>query len=140
MDRPVISAQNNMADSDLPHTLFVEDNPDTRLLMSYLLSGSYNVAVAGRVDEALDLAERNRFDFFLLDINLGEQRTGVDLLHLLRQKPEHANTPAIALTAYALPGDRDNFLQAGFDAYLSKPFTPEDLQETIAAVLTAKKK
>lgn len=128
-----------MAASDLPRTLFVEDNPDTRLLMCYLLGDTFDVAVAGRVDEALDLADQNRFDIFLLDIHLGEQRTGVDLLHLLRQKPEYATTPAIALTAYALPGDRDSFLEAGFDAYLSKPFTPEDLQETISTVLARKK-
>ena len=73
----------------------------------------------------------------LLDINLGVIRTGVDVLHELRQVPEYATIPAVAVTAYALPGDRERFLEAGFDAYLGKPFTEEELRQVLIEVLLA---
>jgi CheY-like chemotaxis protein len=49
-----------------------------------------------------------------------------------------ADTPAVALTAYAMPGDREDFLEAGFDEYVSKPFTRTDLTETIKDALNAR--
>jgi len=56
---------------------------------------------------------------------------GVDLLRDLRDLPHYANVPAIALTAYALPADRERFFDGGFNLHLSKPFTKEELFETI---------
>jgi CheY-like chemotaxis protein len=45
----------------------------------------------------------------------------------LRELPRYAQTPMVACTAYAMPGDEEQFLEAGFDAYLAKPFRAEDL-------------
>lgn len=84
---------------------------------------------------ALALARRQRYDIVLLDINLGVIRTGVDVLHALRQLPAYATVPAVAVTAYALPGDRERFLEAGFDAYLGKPFTEEQLRKVLLQML-----
>ena len=86
---------------------------------------------------ALALARRQRYDIVLLDINLGVIRTGVDVLHTLRQLPAYATVPAVAVTAYALPGDRERFLEAGFDAYLGKPFTEEQLRKVLLQMLPA---
>jgi CheY-like chemotaxis protein len=117
------------------HILAVEDNSETQLLLKHLLKSSFDVVVVSGVDDALDAADENDFDIFLLDINLSGQRTGTDLLHLLRQREELANVPAIALTAYAMPGDREDFLEAGFDQYVSKPFTRADLTSAIETSL-----
>ncbi len=117
--------------------LAVEDNTDTQTLLRYLLRPYYDVHLVPRVDEALVAAEERQFDLFVLDINLGEQRTGIDLLHRLRALPIYRTTPALALTAYAMPGDRDRFLQEGFDAYVSKPFTRNELLQAIAELLVA---
>lgn len=122
------------------HILTVEDNPDTQTLLRYMLQQHFNMSFSSQVDEALALAAEKEFNLFLLDINLGEARTGVDLLHLLREQPRYANTPALALTAYAMPGDRERFLDAGFNGYISKPFTRRELLDTIKIALNGKKK
>ncbi len=115
--------------------LAVEDNPDTLTLLRYMLSTNYDPVLAMEVDQALAIAQEENIDLFLLDINLGENRTGIDLLHLLRAYPQYRTTPALALTAYAMPGDRERFLQAGFDGYISKPFTRQSLIEAITQAL-----
>ncbi len=127
-----------IADKSL-HILTVEDNPDTQTLLRYMLKPYFTLVFSSRVDEALAQAEKYTFGLFLLDINLGEQRTGIDLLQLLRKNPIYENTPALAITAYAMPGDRDRFIMAGFDGYISKPFTRRELLESIEAALDKKK-
>ena len=117
------------------HLLIVEDNPDTQTLLRYMLQVRFDLSFSFTVEGALDMAEAHDFDFFLLDINLGEQRTGLDLLKLLRAKDGYDATPALALTAYAMPGDRERFLGAGFNSYISKPFTRAELMETIDQLL-----
>lgn len=118
-----------------PRILAVEDNPDTQTLLRYLLRPRYEVILAAQVEHALLAADGTEFDLFILDIHLGEQHTGIDLLHRLRTMAQHRMTPALALTAYAMPGDRERFLREGFDAYVSKPFTRHELLEAIEVLL-----
>jgi CheY-like chemotaxis protein len=124
-----------MSTAEKPRVLAVEDNSETQLLLEHLLKKSYDVVVVAGVDEALNTVGDTRFDALLLDINLSEERTGTDLLHLLRKRNDMDDVPAIALTAYAMPGDREDFLEAGFDQYVSKPFTRADLTEAIETSL-----
>lgn len=120
-----------MSTAEKPRILAVEDNSETQLLLQHLLKKSFEVVVVPGVDEALSAVGDGPFDALLLDINLSEQRTGTDLLHLLRERENMTDVPAIALTAYAMPGDREDFLEAGFDQYVSKPFTRSDLTTAI---------
>jgi Response regulators consisting of a CheY-like receiver domain and a winged-helix DNA-binding domain len=124
-----------MTSTERPRILAVEDNAETQLLLEHLLKDSFEVTVVAGVDGALTAVEEHSYDALLLDINLSEQRTGTDLLHLLRERDDVGNVPAIALTAYAMPGDREDFLEAGFDEYVSKPFTRHDLTDAIEASL-----
>ena len=120
--------------------LTVDDNPAMLYLLERFLEEVLEVqevGAAGDEETALALARLHRYDVVLLDINLGVIRTGVDVLHELRQVPEYATIPAVAVTAYALPGDRERFLEAGFDAYLGKPFTEEELRQVLIEVLLA---
>jgi PAS domain S-box-containing protein len=114
-----------------PRLLIVEDNEDTRRLLTELLSDRFHVEMASDGDEALALAEDHEFDVVLMDINLGEGMTGVDVAEMLRNQPKFETTPIVALTAYALPGDRERFLGQGFTAHLPKPFDPEALVQLI---------
>ncbi|MEX0599798.1 MAG: response regulator [Rhodothermales bacterium] len=124
-----------MALDNTPSILAVEDNPDTQLLLRYLLKPHYDVEIVSHVDDALDVARRQDFDLLVLDINLGEERTGVDLLRELRDMDAYTSTPALALTAYAMPGDRERFHSSGFSQYISKPFTRKELYEALKDML-----
>jgi CheY-like chemotaxis protein len=120
----------------LPSILAVEDNPETQLLLEHLLRSDFRVVVTDGVEGALAAAQRRKFDILLLDINLSEEQTGIELLRQLREDDSGPRIPAIALTAYAMPGDRESFIDAGFDAYVSKPFTRRDLTKAIESTLS----
>ncbi len=115
--------------------LLVEDNPEARLLVQYMLGNVHTVDVAPDSRTAIELTSRARYDVVLMDINLGDGLDGVDLLRLVRQRPEYAATPVVALTAYAQPGDEGRFRNAGFTEYVSKPFTRAQLQRVLSIVL-----
>ncbi len=125
----------SMNSSETPRILAVEDNSETQLLLEHLLKGSYETEVVAGVEAALAAVEETPFEVLLLDINLSEDQTGTDLLHLIRERDGMGQVPAIALTAYAMPGDREDFLEKGFDEYVSKPFTRDDLTEAIESTL-----
>lgn len=124
-----------MSTSENPRILAVEDNAETQLLLKHLLKKSYEIDVVAGIDGALEAIDGNSFDVLLLDINLSEEQTGTELLYLIREREDMGPVPAIALTAYAMPGDREDFLQKGFDEYVSKPFTRSDLTEAIEKTL-----
>ena len=71
----------------------------------------------------------------LLDINLGTPINGEHVMRRLRLLDAYERVPIIAFTAYGLPGDRDRFLNAGFDGYLAKPFTRDQLLTTLRHAL-----
>lgn len=115
--------------------LVVEDNRPILLLLSRLLSPYFEVELAKNVDEALHSATRQHFDLFVLDINLGEARTGVDLLAMLRGMADYSATPAVACTAFAGEQYRELFLSRGFDEYVDKPFTRPALLHAVEEAL-----
>ena len=110
-----------------PRVLMVDDNADTRLLVTRLLSPFTDVTAVASAQEAFQETAATRFDAVLLDINLGTPINGEHVMERLRQDDAYANVPIVAFTAYGLPGDRDRFLNAGFDGYLAKPFTRKQL-------------
>ncbi|MDX1532343.1 MAG: response regulator [Rhodothermales bacterium] len=110
-----------------PRLLVLEDNAESRLLLRHLLKGEFEAKLCPNADSAIEAAKSDRFDAALLDINLGERKTGVDVLIELRKLPGHERIPALACTAYALPGDKERFLDAGFQDYVSKPFVKAEL-------------
>lgn len=118
-----------------PWILAVEDDAYIRLLLQYLLKAQFNVVLTCSVDEALRAASRQRFDLFLLDINLQESLTGIDLLNQFRQMPEYSQTPAVACTAYVHQGASERFLAEGFDSYVDKPFSSKTLLSTLQKTL-----
>jgi CheY-like chemotaxis protein len=113
----------------------VEDNPDNRLLVNAILEDLYEVSEYGSGIEALEGIPEDPPDLVLLDISL-PQIDGTEVLRRLRERREFVDTPMIALTAHAMAGDREKFLAAGFDGYVTKPIVDESvLLETIERCL-----
>ena len=115
--------------------LLVEDNLEAQVLVRRFLSKGYLVDARPSSRDAVTAAAERPYDLFIVDINLGYNDTGLKTLEALRRHARYAETPIMALTAYALPGDRERFLEAGFDAYVSKPFTKEQLRDTLQRLL-----
>ncbi|MFP4655618.1 MAG: response regulator [Methanohalobium sp.] len=118
--------------------LIIEDNRLNRQLMNDFInligSDSYNVINVEDGVEALDKVDEYNFDLILLDIQLPKM-DGLELLPKLKEKPCLLNTPIIAVTAYAMKGDREKFIEAGCDEYLSKPLDSDKFEETIKKFL-----
>jgi CheY-like chemotaxis protein len=115
--------------------LSVEDHSDTRRLLDHMLGEDAEITTSPGLEEALTALDSAEFDLLLIDINLGAGKNGVDLLRRVRRGEDSTEIPAIAVTAYAMPGDRDDLLSEGFDGYVGKPFARQDLIETIEQVL-----
>lgn len=111
--------------------LLLEDNENTIFLVRDLLDETVSLTVARSAKEAMRYAARLNFDLLLVDINLGAGGSGVDFLHTIRERPSYADTPIVAVTAIAMPGDRERILAAGFDEYLAKPFESSDFLDLI---------
>jgi len=87
-------------------------------------------------EEALAKARAKTYDLIIIDINLGTTKTGVDVMNVLRGRPEYEGVPMMACTAYAMPGDEERFTEAGFDVYLAKPFRTQELLDGMDAALS----
>lgn len=131
------SEEGSAADGAWMHAriLVVDDSMETAFLVRNVLTEVGDVTLAFDGEEARRKFGRATYDLVLLDVNLGSGPSGVDLLQELRARETYREVPIVALTAYALPGDRERFLRIGFDDYISKPFTPDELQEQVFQML-----
>jgi len=120
--------------------MLVEDNPQNMKLLEILLrSKSYTLLKASDGEEALDMATREQPDLIVMDMQLPKM-SGIEVTKRLRRKPVFSQTPIIALTAYAMRGDRERFLEAGCNAYLSKPINTRELPALIDRMLEENRK
>ncbi len=104
----------------------VEDNPDNRLVLMAILEDLYDVVTYVNGADAVAGIPLHVPDLVLLDISLPGM-DGVEVLGHLRRDPRLRDVPMIALTAHAMAGDRERFLGAGFDDYLTKPIVDENV-------------
>ena|SRR5579862_9819606 len=101
--------------------LIVEDNElNVKLLKDILELHGYTVQVAGHGVAAIDQVRRDQPDLILLDIRLPDI-PGTEVAQQLKGDPATRNIPIIAVTAFAMPGDRDKILESGCNDYISKP-------------------
>ena len=113
--------------------LLAEDIPENQALAVALLERQgHSVSVASNGREALDLLARETVDLILMDIQMPEMG-GVEATAAIREREKTADshTPIIALTAHAMKGDREKYLRAGMDGYVSKPIRRQELFDTI---------
>ncbi|MEW6738274.1 MAG: response regulator [Nitrospirota bacterium] len=115
--------------------LVVEDNQvNLELFIDLLDIGGYECLHTTKGEEALDIAKRERPDLVLLDIQLPGV-DGLEVVKTLKSSDDTRNLKVIALTAYAMKGDKEMFLEQGFDGYIPKPIKMKEFLSAIEGYL-----
>ncbi|MFO1435679.1 MAG: response regulator [Gammaproteobacteria bacterium] len=113
----------------------IEDNPNNMELITIILKHhGHEPFPAFSGISGLEEIERVQPDFVLLDIQLPDI-DGYEVLNRIRARSQHAKLPVIALTSYAMAGDRQKLLVAGCNGYIEKPINPETIVEQIENVV-----
>ena len=115
------------------HVLLVEDNRvNQRLAVAILERLGHDVTLASNGREAVEAVEADTYDLVLMDIQMPEMG-GVEATERIREREarEGGHIPIVAMTAHAMTGDRERFLAAGMDEYISKPISQERLREVV---------
>jgi CheY-like chemotaxis protein len=115
--------------------LIAEDNAVNRELLRELLEArDYTVLEACDGQEALNTIDAAHPELLLLDIGM-PVLDGFAVIRKIRENPRLARLPVVAVTAYAMQGDRERILKSGFDGYLSKPVNASSLTQELDRVL-----
>jgi len=118
------------------HVLLAEDNQvNQRLAVAVLERLGHQVRVAKNGVEAVEFLEKHHFDLVLMDVQMPEMG-GVEATQLIRriEAERGGHIPIVAMTAHAMAGDRERFLEAGMDEYISKPISQERLREVVRSL------
>lgn len=115
--------------------LLIEDNEQNRYLAKFLLeSAGFSVVSASDGPSGVEMARNEPPDLILLDIQLPEM-DGYRVAGILREIESLRSVPIVAVTSFAMTGDREKAFAAGCDGYLEKPIDPDTFVETVAAFL-----
>ena len=118
-----------------PTILIIENEVSNRLLIERVLSTrGYRCISASNGQEALNILDREYVDLILTDLSM-PVLDGYRTTQLIRERPEMANVPIVAVTAYALNDESEAAMQIGCNEYLTKPFKPRQLLEVVDRLL-----
>ena len=117
--------------------LIVDDNRSSRdLIRAILKPVRCNIVEASHGQQGLDLLRKERPDLVLLDIDMPEM-DGLAVVTQIRREAAFVDLPVVAVTAFAMEGDREKALAAGFTAYVTKPVRAADLRRKVQELLEA---
>jgi CheY-like chemotaxis protein len=112
--------------------LVVEDNEQNQYLMQYMLEkNGYKVVMAISGGEAVVLALQEKPDLILMDIQLPDM-DGLEVTRRIRASEAEGKIPIVAVTSFAMTGDRGNALAAGCNGYIEKPINPDTFLDEIS--------
>ncbi len=114
--------------------LICDDEPLLRELMRVALVGNYEFEEAGTVEEAIDAARTFRPDVALVDVMM-PGGSGLEIVRNLSHDPELRGTRCVVISAFSGEDDRREAQDAGADAFIAKPFDPDDLSALVAGLL-----
>jgi CheY-like chemotaxis protein len=118
------------APADRPVVLIVEDDPSSQMLIRYSLRDVVRTDAASTVSDALRMAETVPYDGLLVDLRLPDG-LGTEVVDELRERTPYWGVPMVAVTGHSLPEGSGSFLEAGFDAYLAKPFGQAEIRTLV---------
>jgi CheY-like chemotaxis protein len=114
--------------------LICDDEPLLRELMRVALVGDYAIAEAGSVAEAIEVARDFRPDVALIDVMM-PGGSGLEIIRHLNSEPELRHARCLVISAFAAETDREEAREAGADAFISKPFDPDELSAVVAELV-----
>jgi CheY-like chemotaxis protein len=115
--------------------LVVEDDLITQEILALYLQEYEYVSVVASGEEAINNCLLNAYDIILMDIRLKNGIDGVKTFKKIKEIDTYKDIPVLAITAYAMRGDKEYFLQEGFDGYLAKPFVKDTFLDFIKQFL-----
>jgi PAS domain S-box-containing protein len=121
-----------------PRVLVVEDNVINKNLIGFFLGSRYSMDHAFDGESAIRLAEKNKYDIILMDINLGTGIDGLETTRRIRKIAGCATLPVVAVTGYTMIGDREKILAGGCTHYIAKPFSKNALLTLMQEALSGK--
>jgi CheY-like chemotaxis protein len=121
-----------------PKILIVDDNELNLKLCCAILKSNYQVFTATSVEDGLESAKRLNPDLILMDIQLPGM-DGLEATRAIKSDDKLKTTPVVALTSFAMVGDREKALSAGCDEYLPKPIDIQGLKSTVARFLDGRR-
>lgn len=133
-----IQSQSSSAKIDLKckQVLLVEDDPINIQTISAFIGNLVQLTAINNAEDAIEAAKNNYFDLILMDIGLNGDKSGLDVVRVIRLMPQYHSTPIVAVTAFALDSDRDRMLTSGCTHYLAKPFPRQQLIDLIEEIFS----
>lgn len=120
----------NMNSNNKINAIFIEDEIENYELVNMLLKPYMNLENYTTSTTALEIIKKKKYDIVFMDIGL-KDINGIEATKIIRKLSNYKDTPIIAITAFAMIGDREKILESGCNEYISKPFTKEQLFETL---------
>ncbi len=115
--------------------LVVEDNMDNMELITVILErNGFKTITAKTGQQGIEIVMESQLDFIILDIQLPDM-DGLSVIRKIRALKVNGDIPVIAMTSYAMSGDRQNVISAGFDGYIEKPIEPETVISQIREII-----
>lgn len=118
-----------------PKILQVEDDWASSMYVKKCLNGIADLKQVKNGNDALELVKNQQFDVILMDINLKGSINGLEITEKIRNLKNYEITPIVAVTAFAMKGDKEEFLSRGCTHYLSKPFHKDELLDLISMLI-----
>jgi len=126
------------ADQQKKYLLIVENDPINLDVIIRFLQQDYEIDSALSGLEAIEKAKSKSYDAILMDINLGRGMNGLEAVQTIKKINGYENTPVVAVTAYAMRNEEEEFLNNGCTHYLSKPFSKLELNSLVASLFVPK--
>ncbi|RMF77047.1 MAG: response regulator [Chloroflexi bacterium] len=123
----------------MPYILYIEDNFENRLLVRRILTASgFDVEDVDNARDGIRIASSNPPDLILMDMSMPEM-DGLTATLRLRENPALDDVAIVALTANVMEGDRETFLEAGCDGYISKPIDVDNFVDEISSYIGSRR-
>ena len=128
-------SQESLLGKTIPEVLFVDDDQSSKEVTKLFLKEICNLTFANSGEEALEKVKHKKFDAILMDINLGAGISGIETTIKIRQLNDYKHTPIVAVTAFAMAGDEDEFINSGCTHYISKPYDRNSISKLMKEIL-----